>query len=87
MKFLIAIFLVSYSVSAQEIEFENESQVAPIVIENNLIKTLKDVDVNFLVKDDKTSIARKKSYKNIIEKTLSGEKYLIFNVKREVKTC
>ncbi len=85
MKLLIAIFLVSFSVSAQVDELENELQVAPIVIENNSINTLEDVIL--LIKDDKTSITKKKSYKNIIEKTLSGEKFLIFKAKRVVKTC
>jgi hypothetical protein len=86
MKFLIAIFLVSFSVSAQEIKLENDLQIPSITIENNSIITLEDVNIAILMKD-KSSIALKKSYKNIIEKTLSGEKFLIFKAKREVKIC
>ena len=87
MKFLIAIFLVSFSVSAQEIKLENDLQIPSITIENNSIITLEDVNIAILMKEDKSSIALKKSYKNIIEKTLSGEKFLIFKAKREVKIC
>jgi len=87
MKFLIAIFLVSFSVSAQEIKLENDLQIPSITIDNNSIITLEDVNIAILMKEDKSSIALKKSYKNIIEKTLSGEKFLIFKAKREVKIC
>jgi len=87
MKFLIAIFLVSFSVSAQEIKLENDLKVPSITFENNSNITLEDVNVTILMKEDKSIIARKKSYKNIIEKTLSGEKFLIFKAKRDVKIC
>lgn len=87
MKFLIAIFLISFSVSAQEIKLENDMLVPSNSIENNSNMTIEDVNVILLMKEDKSSIARKKSYKNIIEKTLSGEKFLIFKAKREVKIC
>jgi hypothetical protein len=87
MKFLIAIFLISFSVSAQEIKLENDMLVPSNSIENNSNMTIEDVNVILLMKEDKSSIARKKSYKNIIEKTLSGEKFLIFKAKREVKVC
>lgn len=87
MKFLIAIFLVSFSVSAQEIKLENNIQVPSFTIENNSNIILEDAHDTLLVKEDKSLIARKKSYKNIIEKTLSGEKYLIFKAKRDVKIC
>lgn len=87
MKYLIAIFLISFSVSAQEIKLENDMLVPSNSIENNSNMTIEDVNVILLMKEDKSSIARKKSYKNIIEKTLSGEKFLIFKAKREVKIC
>lgn len=87
MKFLIAIFLISFSVSAQEIKLENDMLVPSNSIENNSNMTIEDVNVILLMKEDKSSIARKKSYKNIIEKTLSGEKFLIFKAKRDVKIC
>ena len=87
MKYLIAIFLISFSVSAQEIKLENDMLVPSNSIENNSNMTIEDVNVILLMKEDKSSIARKKSYKNIIEKTLSGEKFLIFKAKRDVKIC
>jgi len=88
MKFLIAIFLVSFSVSAQEIKLENDFHVDPIIsIDKNSNITLEDISGTILISEDKSRIARKKSYKNIIEKTLSGEKFLIFKAKRDVKIC
>jgi len=86
MKLLTALFLITFTISAQDVELNHELQVTPIVIENTSIDALQDVNVILFI-DDKTSIAKKKSYKNIIEKTLSGEKFLIFKAKREVKTC
>jgi len=88
MKFLIAICLVSFSVSAQEIKLENDFHVDPIIsIEKNSNITLEDISGTIFISEDKSRIARKKSYKNIIEKTLSGEKFLIFKAKRDVKIC
>ncbi|MFD2823500.1 hypothetical protein ACFS5M_07460 [Lacinutrix iliipiscaria] len=87
MKLLIAIFLVSFSATAQDIELNNELQITPIVIENNTIELIEDANLNLFNKDSKSLLVRKKSYKNIIEKTLSGEKFLIFKAKRDIKIC
>lgn len=86
MKLLITLFLVSYSLSAQEVELNNELQITPIVIENASINVLDDVNVSLEFRNE-TILAKKKSYKNIIENTLSGRKHLIFKRKRCIKTC
>ena len=86
MKLLIAIFLISFSVTAQEIRLGDQIQAVPVVIDHSTI----DVKTNAfpaLIKANSKTIVRKKSYKNIIENTLSGRKNLIFKVRHEIKLC
>ncbi|MDO6598037.1 hypothetical protein Q4512_14030 [Oceanihabitans sp. 2_MG-2023] len=88
MKLVSTLFLVTFSfftTIAQESELVNELKVYTITTENISIKTIDTLELSFIV--DQKSIARKKSYKYIIENTLSGRKHLIFKRKRSNKLC
>lgn len=88
MKLVTTLLLVTFSfftASAQEIETVSELNETPIAIENYSVQTFNEVELLFT--EDKNSIAKKKSYKYIIENTLSGRKNLIFKAKRSIKTC
>ena len=82
---LLLVFLSFFAAQAQEIEIVNELNITPITIENCSIHIVQEAELLFI--DDKNSIAKKKSYKYIIENTLSGRKNLIFKTKRSVKNC
>jgi len=89
MKLLTSLFLFSISIfaaSAQELEIVNELDITPITIENISVLSINEVQL-LEFKSDTNTIARKKSYKYIIENTLSGRKHLIFKTKRGIKTC
>ncbi|MBQ0787512.1 MAG: hypothetical protein KBT69_08435 [Oceanihabitans sp.] len=88
MKLVTTLLLVTFSffaASAQDIELVNELHITPIRTENISVPALNEVQLEF--KMDTNAIARKKSYKNIIENTLSGRKNLIFKRKRSLKIC
>lgn len=89
MKLVTALFLFSLSIfaaSAQELEMVNELDITPITIENISVLSINEVHL-LEFKSDKNTITRKKSYKYIIENTLSGRKNLIFKTKRGIKIC
>lgn len=89
MKLLTTLCLASFSFAfAQEAPIE--SYVKPVTIVQVSISTIEDTsnpESNFLFYDDKSFLAKKKSYKNIIENTLSGNKHLVFKIKRSTKVC
>ena len=88
MKLVTTLFMVTLSTfctSAQEMEIVNELKETPIVVENFSVQIVNELELLFT--EDKNTIAKKKSYKYIIENTLSGRKNLIFKTKRSIKTC
>lgn len=88
MKLVTTLFLVTFSfftANAQELEIVNDLNKTPITIEVSSVQNLNEVQLSFEV--DENTIAKKKSYKYIIENTLSGRKNLIFKRKRSIKTC
>jgi hypothetical protein len=89
MKLVTTLLLVIFSffaASAQDIELVNELNSTPITIENITVPSINEVQL-LEFKADTNTITRKKSYKYIIENTLSGRKNLIFKTKRGIKTC
>jgi len=88
MKLLTTLCLASITfVSAQDIQIENHVASVSTDIENVTTNTISnDIVLPFLY-DDKSFIAKKKSYKNIIENTLTGKKHLVFKMKRSTKIC
>ena len=83
MKLITILFLFTlsfFSANAQELEIANN-----INIEVSSVQNLNEVELSFTV--DKNTIVKKKSYKYIIENTLSGRNNLIFKRKRSIKTC
>ncbi|WP_055444946.1 hypothetical protein [Lacinutrix himadriensis] len=89
MKLVTTLLLVTFSffaASAQDIELVNELHSTPITIENISVSSINEVQL-LEFKVDTNTITRKKSYKYIIENTLSGRKNLIFKTKRGIKTC
>jgi len=74
-----------FAASAQELQTVNELHITPLTIEHISVPAMNETELFFTV--DKHSIARKKSYKYIIENTLSGRKHLIFKTKRGIKIC
>ena len=88
MKLLTTLCLASFTfVSAQELQINKYIEPVPVIIKHITSNAISnDVVLPFLY-DDKSKFAKKKSYKNIIEKTLSGEKYLVFKIKRSIKIC
>ena len=88
MKLVTSLFLFSLSIfaaSAQELEIVNELHITPLTIESISVPSINETELFFTV--DKNTITRKKSYKYIIENTLSGRKNLIFKTKRSIKIC
>lgn len=88
MKLVTSLFFFSlsfFAASAQELQTVNELQITPITIEHISVPTMNASELFFTV--DKKTIVRKKSYKYIIENTLSGRKNLIFKTKRSIKIC
>ena len=92
MKLLMILCLTSITMaSAQEVAIKSYINPAPIVTEqyinnNSTLPNTATTAFPFLY-DNKSILVKKKSYKNIIENTLSGQKYLIFKVKGRTKTC
>ena len=89
MKLVTTLLLVIFSffaASAQDIELVNELNSTPITIENITVPSINEVQL-LEFKAETNTITRKKSYKYIIENTLSGRKNLIFKTKRGIKTC
>ncbi|MDX1277266.1 hypothetical protein [Oceanihabitans sediminis] len=84
MKILVAFFLLNVSfLAAQDNVALNSLPVQPIVVNEISEPVLEDL----IIISEETLLTKKKSFKTIIEDTLSGRKYLIFNIDKYTKLC
>lgn len=82
----LSLFVFSiFSVSAQDLEIDTALQAISTPTEITSIALENEIEIPVLF--DENTIARKKSYKYIIENTLSGRKDLIFKTKKINTIC
>ncbi|MFD2541409.1 hypothetical protein ACFSSB_03695 [Lacinutrix gracilariae] len=82
----LSLFVFSiFSVSAQDLEIDTTLQAISTPTEITSIALENEIEIPVLF--DENTIARKKSYKYIIENTLSGRKDLIFKTKKINTIC
>jgi len=82
----LSLFVFSiFSVSAQDLEIDTALRAISTPTEITSIALENEIEIPVLF--DENTIARKKSYKYIIENTLSGRKDLIFKTKKINTIC
>ncbi|MBU2940203.1 hypothetical protein KO494_11710 [Lacinutrix sp. C3R15] len=82
----LSLFVFSiFSVSAQDLKIDSTLQEVSLPTEITSVSLVNEIEIPVLF--DENTIARKKSYKYIIENTLSGRKNLIFKTRKSNNIC